>query len=168
MYCLRVKILTLVTIEYIVGFIVGMYIEYCLWAQVAVLDIYCIYWTVWDRFMQVMYLGRAPRTKETLPVFLKWCWCGPYPIHGPARLGFKMEGKCEKKMWVDFRVLENPSQRRNGFALVTPLTFIFIFKWGKPSKNKKTPMTLVWKKSGLRKLNFWVRGSDYLSGRYFI
>ena len=25
----------------------------------------------WDRFMQVMYLGRAPRTKETLPDFLK-------------------------------------------------------------------------------------------------
>ena len=46
MYCLRVKILTLVTIGYIVGFIVCMYIEYCLWAQVAVLDIYCIYWTV--------------------------------------------------------------------------------------------------------------------------
>ena len=46
MYCLRVKILTLVTIGYIVGFIVGMYIEYCLWAQVAVLDIYYIYWTV--------------------------------------------------------------------------------------------------------------------------
>ena len=68
MYCLRVKILTLVTI----GYIVGMYIEYCLWAQVAVLDIYCIYWTVWDRYMQVLYLGRAPRTKETLPDFLKW------------------------------------------------------------------------------------------------
>ena len=72
MYCLRVKILTLVTIGYIVGFIVGMYIEYCLWAQVAVLDIYCIYWTVWERYMQVLYLGRAPRTKETLPNFLKW------------------------------------------------------------------------------------------------
>ena len=54
MYCLRVKILTLVTMGYIVGFIVGMYVEYCLWAQVAALDIYCIYWTVWDRFMQVM------------------------------------------------------------------------------------------------------------------
>ena len=24
-------------------------------------------------FMQVMYLGRALRTKETLPDFLKWC-----------------------------------------------------------------------------------------------
>ena len=31
-----------------------------------------IYWTVWDRFIQVLYLGRAPRTKETLPNFLKW------------------------------------------------------------------------------------------------
>ena len=38
----------------------------------AVLDIYCIYWTVWDRYMQVLYLGRASRTKETLPDFLKW------------------------------------------------------------------------------------------------
>ena len=37
--------------------------------------------------------------------------------------------KCEKKMWVDFRVLENPSLRRNGFTLESPLTFIFIFKW---------------------------------------
>ena len=37
------NILTLVTIGYIVGFIVGMYIEYCLWAQVVVLDIYIAY-----------------------------------------------------------------------------------------------------------------------------
>ena len=28
-----------------------------------------IYWTVWGRFMQVLYLGRTPRTKETLPDF---------------------------------------------------------------------------------------------------
>ena len=80
MYCLRVKILTLVTIGYIVGFIVGMYIEYCLWAQVAVLDLYCIYWTVWDRYMQVLYLGRAPRTKETLPDFLKWRQVTRHPL----------------------------------------------------------------------------------------
>ena len=45
------NILTLVTIGYIVGFIVDMYIEYCLWAQVAILEIYCICWTVWDRYM---------------------------------------------------------------------------------------------------------------------
>ena len=29
-------------------------------------------WTVWDRYMQVLFLGRAPRTKETLLDFLKW------------------------------------------------------------------------------------------------
>ena len=34
--------------------------------------IYIVYWTIWDRYMQVLYLGRAPRTKETLPDFLKW------------------------------------------------------------------------------------------------
>ena len=28
-----------------------------------------IYCTVWDRYMQVLYLGRAPSTKETLPDF---------------------------------------------------------------------------------------------------
>ena len=67
------NILTLVTIGYIVGFIVGMYIEYCLWAQVAVLNHKLLYWTVWDRFMQVLYLGRAPRTKETLPDFSEKC-----------------------------------------------------------------------------------------------
>ena len=33
--------------------------------------IYCIYWTVWDMYMQVLYLGRALRTKETLPDFLE-------------------------------------------------------------------------------------------------
>ena len=49
-----------------------MCILYCLWVQVVVLDIYCIYWIVWDRYMQVLFLGRAPRTKETLPDFLKW------------------------------------------------------------------------------------------------
>ena len=65
------NILTLVTIGYIVGFLVDMCIEYSLWAQVAVLNYKLLYWTVWDRFMQVMYLGRAPRTKETLPDFMK-------------------------------------------------------------------------------------------------
>ena len=30
-----------------------------------------LYWTVWDRFIQVLYLGRAPRTKETLPNLVK-------------------------------------------------------------------------------------------------
>ena len=40
-----------------------------LWALEAVFTHVIVYW---DRFMQVMYLGRAPHTKETLPDFLKW------------------------------------------------------------------------------------------------
>ena len=67
------NILTLVTIGYLVGFIVGIYIEYCLWAQVAVLDIYILHiLNCLGHDMQVLYLGRASRTKETLPDFLKW------------------------------------------------------------------------------------------------
>ena len=31
-----------------------------------------LYWTVWDRLYAGLKLGRAPRTKETLPDFLKW------------------------------------------------------------------------------------------------
>ena len=43
-----------------------------LWAQVAVLDYIGLFGTGKCRFIQVLYLGRAPRTKETLPDFLKW------------------------------------------------------------------------------------------------
>ena len=39
-----------------------------------------LYWTVWGRFMQVFYLGRAPRTKETLPDFLKWRRVTRHPL----------------------------------------------------------------------------------------
>ena len=39
-----------------------------------------IYWTVWDMFIQVLYLSRAPRTKETLPDFLKWRWVTRHPL----------------------------------------------------------------------------------------
>ena len=31
-------------------------------------------------FMQVFQLGRAPRTKETLPDFLKWCRVTRHPL----------------------------------------------------------------------------------------
>ena len=37
----------------------------------------------------------------------------------------------EKKMWVDFRILENPSPRRNSFSLESPLTFCCYFIKGK-------------------------------------
>ena len=39
-------------------------------AVLLMLGLYC---TVWDRYMQVLYLGRAPRIKETLPDFREKC-----------------------------------------------------------------------------------------------
>ena len=38
----------------------------------------------WDRYMQVLYLGRALRTKKTLPDFQKWCRVTRHPLvfHG--------------------------------------------------------------------------------------
>ena len=54
--------------------------EYCLWAQVAVILMLGLLWTVWDRYMQVLYLGRALRTKETLPNFLKWRRVTRHPL----------------------------------------------------------------------------------------
>ena len=61
-----------------------MYIEYCLWAQVAVLDIYIahigLFGTGYAGLIQVLYFGRAPRTKETLPDFLKWRRVTRHPL----------------------------------------------------------------------------------------
>ena len=37
----------------------------------------------------------------------------------------------ENKIWVDFRILENPSPRRNIFSLESPLTFCCYFIKGK-------------------------------------
>ena len=34
-------------------------------------------------FMQLLYLGRAPHTKETLPDFLKWCRVTRHPLVTP-------------------------------------------------------------------------------------
>ena len=44
-----------------------------LWAQVAVLIINCYIGLFGTGFVQVLYLGRAPRTKETLPDFHEKC-----------------------------------------------------------------------------------------------
>ena len=54
------------------GWIVGyIYIvmNIGLWAQVAILIIDCYIRLFGTGFMQVLYLGKAPRTKETLPDF---------------------------------------------------------------------------------------------------
>ena len=39
-----------------------------------------IYWTIWDKLIQGLYLGRAPRTKETLSDFLKWRRVTRHPL----------------------------------------------------------------------------------------
>ena len=44
-----------------------------LWAQVAVLIIDCYIGLFGTGFMHVLYLGIAPRTKETLPDFREKC-----------------------------------------------------------------------------------------------
>ena len=76
MYGIRVKIFELLELLDIVGFIFCICVmDIVAWAQEAVfihICIYCIYLTIWDRYMQVLFLGRVPRTKETLPDFLKW------------------------------------------------------------------------------------------------
>ena len=45
-----------------------MFMSIGLWAQEAVSTHVIV---VWDRYMQVLYVGRALRTKEALPDFLK-------------------------------------------------------------------------------------------------
>ena len=47
-----------------------MFMSIGLWAQEAVSTHVIV---VRDRYMQVLYVGRALCTKETLPDFLKWC-----------------------------------------------------------------------------------------------
>ena len=65
------NILTLVTIEYIVGFIVGMYIEYCLWAQVAVLNHKLLYWTVWAGLCRFCIWVELPVQRRLYSIFVK-------------------------------------------------------------------------------------------------
>ena len=45
---------------------------------------------------------------------------------------------------------------------------LFLFLSGENQVRTKNPNDSSMEKSGLRKLDFWVRGSDYLSGRYLI
>ena len=73
-------------------------------------------------------------------------------------------------MLVDFRVLENLSPRRNGFALESPLTFYFIFFFlnrENEVRTKNPSLTKVRKKRST-KLDFWIRGSFYPLGRYLV
>ena len=56
-------------------------------------------------------------------------------------------------MWVDFQVLENPSSRRNGFALKSSLTFYFYFIKGKTKEEQKKPYDSSMEKEVYEKLD---------------
>ena len=61
----------------------GIFLGIVVWAQEAVLSIFvsCDYIRLLGTgFVQVMYLGRAPHTKETLPDFLKWRRVTQHPL----------------------------------------------------------------------------------------
>ena len=51
------KTFELLELSDIVGFIVGMFYGYCLWAQVAVLLMLWLYLTVWDGFHTGVVFG---------------------------------------------------------------------------------------------------------------
>ena len=67
------------------------------------------------------------------PFFLRILYGGVNsPGVNPTRsMGLRNSLLNENKMWVDFRVLENSSPRRNGFSLELPLSFYFYFIKGK-------------------------------------
>ena len=48
-------------------------------AQVAIFTHFIHMWTLCGRRDRICTLGRAPRTKETLPDFHKWCLVTRYP-----------------------------------------------------------------------------------------
>ena len=83
------------------------------------LGLYCIYWIVWDRYMQVPFLGRAPRTKETLPNFLKWRRVTRHPLvfrgftgsqrtPGFRGVTFSMGILRRRSIWHSFKACETP------------------------------------------------------------
>ena len=91
--------------------------------------------------------------------------CGPYPIHGPARLAFKM--KKNRKVGL-FRFFGKSVPQEEWFLFGVTTYFSFLFLNGENQVRTKNPNDSSMEKNGLRKLDFWVRGSYYLSGRYFI
>ena len=90
-----------------------------------------------------------------------------YPIHGPARLAFKWKENVKRKCGLIFEFWK--IHPRGGTVLIwSRHLLLFLFLSGENQVRTKNPNDSSMEKSGLRKLDFWVRGSDYLSGRYFI
>ena len=79
-----------------------------------------VYWTVWDRFIQVLYLGRAPRTKETLPDFLKWHRVTRHPLVFRGLTGSqRTPGFWGVTAWYQSLGIRIP--RELGFGYLSPL-----------------------------------------------
>ena len=79
MCCIRVNF-ELLNYGWIVGYIYIHCYEYWFMSPSGRFNHRPLYWTVWDKFMQVLYLGRALRTKETLLDFLKWRQVTRHPL----------------------------------------------------------------------------------------
>ena len=105
--------------------------------------------------------------KRTKNSFSSSDYCGPYPIHGPARLAFKWKENVKRKCRLIFEFWK--IRPRGGTVLLwSRHLLLFLFLSGENQERTKNPNDSSMEKSGLRKLDFWVQGSDYLSGRYFI
>ena len=90
-----------------------------------------------------------------------------YPIHGPARLAFKWKENVKRKCGLIFEFWKI---RPRGVTVLlwSRHLLLFLFLSGENQVRTKNPNDSSMEKSSPRKLDFWVRGSDYLSGRYFI
>ena len=99
-------------------------------------------------------------------------WLRPYslwtlPDPGPARLAFKWKENVKRKCGLIFEFWK--IRPREGTVLLwSRHLLLFLFLSGENQVRTKNPNDSSMEKSSLRKLDFWVRGSDYLSGRYFI
>ena len=79
-----------------------------------------IYWTVWDRFIQVLYLCRTPRTNETLLDFLKWRRVTRHPRVFRGLTGSqRTPGKWGVTAWYQSLGIRIP--RELGFRYPSPL-----------------------------------------------
>ena len=93
--------------------------------------------------------------------------CGPYPVHGPARLAFKWKENVKRKCGLIFEFWK--IRPRGGTVLLwSRHLLLFLFLCVENQVRTKNPNDSSMEKNGMRKLDFWVRGSDYLSGRYLI
>ena len=110
---------------------------------------------------------RKSATQETPFALAFGIECGPYPIHGPARLAFKWKENVKRKCGLIFEFWK--IRPRGGTVLLwSRHLLLFLFLSGENQVRTKNLNDSSMEKSGLRKLDFWVRGLDYLSGRYFI